>query len=131
MMKNFRLISFTVFLFFTSICSFAQDTAQVFRWNVSSKKIADHTYQLMFSTQGNASWNLYAPDQDLSGVQSASLTLNDSAFHLVDKFKQTGTIKEEPSKIFTDINEKIYSGATTWSQQIKIDGTIPQSVQGS
>lgn len=129
-MKSIRLIFFTALLFAVQL-SFAQDSAQVFKWSVSSKKIADHTYELNFSTAGNPSWNLYAPNQDLSGVQSASLTLNDSAFHLVEGFKQTGTIKEEPSKIFTGINEKIYSGPTTWTQQIKIDGTIPGSIQGS
>jgi cytochrome c biogenesis protein CcdA/thioredoxin-related protein len=129
-MKTIRLILLSA-LFFASNFVFAQDSAQVFKWNVTSKKISDHTYELIFSTKGNPSWNLYAPNQDLSGVQSASLTLNDSAFHLVDKFKQTGTVKEEPSKIFTGINEKIYSGPTTWTQQIKIDGAVPGNMHGS
>jgi cytochrome c biogenesis protein CcdA/thioredoxin-related protein len=129
-MKSIRRILF-VALLFAAHFSFAQDSTQVYKWNVTSKKIADHTYELIFATQGNAGWNLYAPDQDLSGVVSASLTLNDSAFNLVDKFKQTGTVKEEPSKIFTGINEKIYPGPTTWTQQIKIDGTVPGSIQGS
>ena len=60
--------------------SFAQDTTQVFKWNVNSKKISANTYELVFSTKGNASWSLYAPDQDLSGVMSASLILADSSF---------------------------------------------------
>jgi cytochrome c biogenesis protein CcdA/thioredoxin-related protein len=129
-MKSIRFILFAA-LFFAAHFSFAQDSIQIYKWNVTSKKVSGHTYELIFSTQGNPNWNLYAPDQDLGGVQSASLTLSDSAFHLVDKFKQTGTIKEEPSKIFTGINEKIYSGPTTWTQQIKIDGTVPGSIQGS
>jgi cytochrome c biogenesis protein CcdA/thioredoxin-related protein len=129
-MKSIRLILLSA-LFFAAHFVFAQDSAQVFKWNVNSKKISDHTYEFIFSTQGNPAWNLYAPDQDLSGVPSASLTLNDSAFHLVDQFKQTGTVKEEPSKIFTGINEKIYSGPTTWTQQIKIDGQVPGSIHGS
>jgi thiol:disulfide interchange protein DsbD len=129
-MKSIRIV-FLSALFFAAQFSFAQDSAQAFKWNVTSKKIADHTYQLIFSTQGNPNWNLYAPDQDLGGVPSAALTLNDSAFQTIDQFKQTGTAKEEPSKIFTGINEKTYSGPTTWIQEIKIDGTVPGSVQGS
>ena len=101
-MKTIRLILLSA-LFFAAQFSFAQDSAQVFKWTVSSKKISDHTYELSFSTQGNPSWNLYAPNQDLSGVSSASLTLNDSAFHLVDQFKQTGTAKEEASKIINTL----------------------------
>ena len=86
-MKNLR-IGILSFLFVAiSLALFAQDSTEVFKWNVSSKKMADNTYELIFSTTGNPQWNLYAPDQDLSGVTSASLTLNDSAFHLVDGFK--------------------------------------------
>jgi thiol:disulfide interchange protein DsbD len=129
-MKIIRLVLLSA-LFFAAQFSFAQDSVQVYKWNVTSKKISDHTYELIFSTQGNASWNLYAPNQDLSGVPSASLTLNDSAFHLVDQFKQTGAVKEEASKIFTGTNEKTYSGPSTWTQQIKIDGTVPGSMHGS
>jgi cytochrome c biogenesis protein CcdA len=127
MMKNFR-IGILSFLFVAiSLFSFAQD----FKWNVSSKKISANTYELVFSTNGNPEWNLYAPNQDLSGVSSASLTLNDSSFHLADQFKQTGTIREQPSVVFTNFNEKFYSGPTTWIQQIKIEGTVPGSIQGS
>jgi cytochrome c biogenesis protein CcdA/thioredoxin-related protein len=129
-MKSIRLILLLA-LFFAAHFVFAQDSVQVFKWNVTSKKVSDHIYELIFSTQGNPAWNLYAPDQDLSGVPSASLTLNDSAFHLVDQFKQAGTVKEEPSKIFTGVNEKIYSSPTTWTQQIKIDGQLPGSIHGS
>lgn len=130
-MKNFRLVFISISFLTLGLLSFAQDSAQVFKWNVSSKKISDHAYELIFSTTGNANWNLYAPNQDLSGVPSSSLTLNDSAFHLVGQFKQTGTVKGQPSKIFTGNNEKFYNGATTWTQQIKIDGTVPGSLQGS
>lgn len=129
-MKTTRLFFFTAFLLVVQF-SFAQDVAQVFKWDVTSKKVSDNTYELIFSTAGSPSWNLYAPNQDLSGVPSASLTLNDSAFHAIDPFKQTGSVKEEQSKIFTGITEKTYAGPTTWTQLIKIDGTVPGSVQGS
>jgi cytochrome c biogenesis protein CcdA/thioredoxin-related protein len=131
MMKNSRIGILSFVFVAISLVSFAQDSAHAFKWNVSSKKTAGHTYELIFSTQGNPGWNLYAPNQDLSGVSSASLTLNDSSFHLADQFKQTGTIREQPSRIFTGINEKFYNGPTTWIQQIKIEGTVPGSIQGS
>lgn len=131
MMKNLPLIGFTLFFLTAGFVSPAQDTTQVFKWDVASKKISDKVYELVFTTQGNAPWDLYAPDQDLSGVASASLTLSDSSFHIVGPFQQTGTAKEQPSKIFTGINEKLYAGPTTWTQQIKIDGVVPGSIQGN
>lgn len=130
MMKMLRPILVSLFFLFVNLFSFAQDSSQFISWNVASKKIADNTYELIFSTKGNSNWNLYAPNQDLGGVVSASVTLNDSAYHLIDHFKETGSVKEQPSKLFTG-NEKIYSGATTWTHQIKIDGTVPGSIQGS
>jgi len=125
-----RPIFVSLVFLFLNLFSFGQDSSQFFSWNVISKKIADHTYELIFSTKGNSNWNLYAPNQDLGGVVSASVTLNDSAYHLLDQFRETGTVKVQPSKFFTG-NEKIYSGATAWTQQIKIDGTVPGSIQGS
>ena len=125
-----RPIFVSLVFLFLNLFSFGQDSSQFFSWNVISKKIADHTYELIFSTKGNSNWNLYAPNQDLGGVVSVSVTLNDSAYHLLDQFRETGTVKVQPSKFFTG-NEKIYSGATAWTQQIKIDGTVPGSIQGS
>jgi cytochrome c biogenesis protein CcdA/thioredoxin-related protein len=130
-MKKIRLWFIGLLVFTLQFAAEAQDSAQVFKWTVSSKKLSGNSYQLIFATQGNGDWNLYAPNQDLSGVPSAALTLNDSAFHLVDEMKHAGTVKEGPSKIFTGINEKVYTGPTVWTQEIKIDGTVPGSIQGS
>lgn len=124
--------SFLVALFLiTGSFLFAQDSAQVFKWEVSSKKITGNTYELRFSTQGNNGWNLYAPNQNLNGVATASITSPDSVFRTVGGFKLTGTIQQQPSKIFQGVNEKVFSGTTTWVQQIKIDGTVPASIQGT
>ncbi|MGZ3880024.1 MAG: protein-disulfide reductase DsbD family protein [Flavisolibacter sp.] len=131
MMKKIGLCFF-VFLFFASqFTAKAQDSVKLFKWNVSSKRISPNTYQLVFSTQGNIEWSLYAPNQDLSGVSSASLTLNDSAFHVVGDFQQSGAVKTGASKIFTGIKERVYNGPTSWTEEIKIDGPVPGSLQGS
>jgi cytochrome c biogenesis protein CcdA/thioredoxin-related protein len=131
MMKKIRFCLIGFLVFAVQLAVQAQDSTQVIRWSVSSKKVSDKVYELVFSTQGNSQWNLYAPNQDLGGVASASLTLNDSAFHVLDEMKQAGTVKGEPSKIFTGINEKVYTGPTTWTQEVRIDGAVPGNIQGS
>ena len=130
-MKKVGLCFIAVLFFATQFAARAQDSAQVFKWNVSSKRVSPNTYQLVFSTPGNGEWNLYAPNQDLSGVNSASLNLNDSAFHVVGDFQQSGAAKTETSKIFTGLKEKVYNGPTSWTEEIKIDGPVPGSLQGS
>ncbi|HEY6955547.1 MAG TPA: cytochrome C biogenesis protein, partial [Flavisolibacter sp.] len=130
-MKKIALCFVTVLLLATSFTAGAQDSLKVFKWNITSKRISPNIYQLVFSTPGNSEWNLYAPNQDLSGVSSASLTLNDSAFHTVGEFKQSGIAKTGESKIFTGIKERVYNGPTSWTEEIKIDGPVPGSIQGS
>lgn len=131
MMKNFKPVFLAILFSVAGLFGLAQDSTQVFKWNISSKKISKHTYELVFSTQGSRGWDLYAPNQTLSEVPTTSISLSDSAFQLSGNFKQSGAIHERPSKFFTGINEKIYSGPTTWTQQIKIDGTVPAFLQGS
>lgn len=130
-MKNFRKLFFLFLFFATGFFSFAQDSAQAFKWNVSSKKIENNIYEINFTTQGNSQWNLYAPNQNLSGVLTTALTSTDSVFHIIGDFKQTGNTQQQTSKIFPGVTEKIFNGTTTWTQQIKIEGTVPSSIQGT
>ena len=131
MMKIFRPAFLILLLFVTGISLFAQDTAQVFKWNVTSKKLSNNIYELVFSTSGAKGWYLYAPNQDLSGASTTTLTFPDSAFETVDNVITTGSLKDQQSRIFEGIKEKIIDGPTTWAQQIKINGTVPASMQGS
>jgi cytochrome c biogenesis protein CcdA/thioredoxin-related protein len=130
-MKKSHLVFLLLLVFTTRSIGYSQDSSQLFKWNISSKKLANNSYELIFSTPGSSQWSLYAPNQDLGGVPSVSLALNDSAFVLVDQFRQTGSLKEQPSKIFTGTSEKVYNGATAWTQQIKIEGVVPGSIQGN
>lgn len=130
-MKLFRPAFLTVIFFTASLILSAQDTTQVFKWNVSSKKISENTYQLIFSTKGAANWYLYAPNQDLSGVATTSVSFPDSAFQTIENFSVTGTAKDQASKIFEGLNEKIFAGPTAWTQQLKINGTVPSGLQGT
>jgi len=131
MMKRINVTFLLILILSLRSIGYAQDSSQLFKWTVSSKKLTNNTYDLIFSTLGNSAWNLYAPNQDLGGVTSASVTLNDSAFHLSNDFRLTGTFQQQPSKIFTGIIEKVYTTPTTWTQQIKIDGIVPGSIQGT
>jgi cytochrome c biogenesis protein CcdA len=122
------------FLFFVLMLStvpgFAQDSAS-FKWNVSSKKINANQYELVFSTVTDKGWQLYEPNQVLSEVATATLSFSDSAIQPVGPFKATGSIQEQPSKIFEGITEKRIEGPATWTQLIRISGTVPATIQGN
>ncbi|MBL0183344.1 MAG: hypothetical protein IPP96_14025 [Chitinophagaceae bacterium] len=44
--------------------------ANVFKWTVSSKKLSDKKYELIFSGAAVAGSNLYPHGEDLDGVKS-------------------------------------------------------------
>src|SRR3712207_1691162 len=92
-----RIVVF-LFLSFLSIATFAQDS--VFHWSVTSKRLGNNQYEILFATNGNASWQLYAPNQLLSDVPTTELQFNDSAIQLSGPFKETGNVKNEQSNLF-------------------------------
>ena len=128
-----RLIVRHCFLFFLLIASatlIAQDTGSVFKWNVTSKKIADKTYELQFTTAGNKDWQLYTPNQSLSDVPTSEFLFADSSIQLSGSAKDSGQLKTIQSPIFNEA-VKVYEGPTTWKQVIKIIGSVPANLQGT
>jgi thiol:disulfide interchange protein DsbD len=117
-------------LLLSSFFSQAQDSIQPFQWQVSSKKISSNQYEIIFSTQGNKGWQLYAPNQSFSDVPTTELQFSDSAIQASKTVNDSGAIKTEQSPLF-GVPVKIYEGPTTWKETITIQGTIPANLQGS
>jgi thiol:disulfide interchange protein len=121
---------FLFFLLIVSATLIAQDSGSVFKWNVTSKKIADKTYELKFSTNGAGTWQLYAPNQLLSDVPTTEFVFADSSVQLSGIAKDSGQVKTIQSSIF-NVPVKIYNSPTTWKQAIKIVGSVPANLQGT
>lgn len=128
-----RLIARNCFFFlflFASIAVQAQDNASVYKWKVISRKIGDKQYELIFSTGGAKGWQLYAPNQVLSEVPTTEYHFNDSAINVKGTTIDSGAIARFQSPIF-NVPVKVYEGSTTWKQQITINGTVPEKLQGT
>lgn len=111
-----------------SICAFSQDTS-IYKWEYSSKKTGEGNYDLIFSTKGVGGWQLYAPNQQFSGVKTVELTVPDSSIIIERAFTDTGMSKNFISPIF-DTAVKVYEGQTEWKIPIRIQGTVPAKLQG-
>src|SRR6476619_1947056 len=83
-----------------------------------------------FSTDGNKSWELYAPDQILSEVPTTELQLTDSAIQIANSFTDSGSFKKVKSALFDTI-VKTYKGPTSWKRIITFPGIIPGQLQGT
>src|SRR3954470_6645214 len=104
-MKKIRT-GLLLFLLFQGLFGLAQDSSQVFKWTVQSKKLAEGRYEIVFTTGGNGTWNLYAPDQDFGGVAMASLNFTDSSVRKLGGIRHSGTLSNQASRIFEGEKER-------------------------
>ena len=118
---------FGCILIFISIVSFSQDSS-VYKWDYKSKKTSDGKYELIFSTNGVAGWQLYSPNQKFDEKESAKLEFKDSSI-IIENVSESGKSKTFLSPIFGD-TVKVYEGQTEWKIPITITGAVPAKLQG-
>lgn len=127
-------ISLKLSFFFISLLffinAFPQDSVGIYKWDYSSKKISEGKYELSFSTNGVQGWQLYAPNQDLSGVKTVEISFPDSSISAEANFTNTGESKNFPSPLGDNSTVKAYEGKTEWKVLINIKGTVPAKLQG-
>jgi cytochrome c biogenesis protein CcdA/thioredoxin-related protein len=116
------------FVLVIPICVFSQDS--IYKWNVTSKKLADGKYELTFSTSGEAGWQLYSTSQTIDGLVT-ELKFGDSAIKVENGFKESGETKEIKSIPFDNAKAKVFEGSTNLTAVLDISGTVPAQLQGS
>jgi cytochrome c biogenesis protein CcdA/thioredoxin-related protein len=108
----------------------SQDSTAV-SWKSHSVKSADGTYQLVFEVQIKPGWELYAPNQDLSGTPSMELNFTDSAFSFKSPIVAEGKSEKRVVALFDNDSFNLYSANAKFSVPLYIRGTIPAHVFGS
>jgi len=109
----------------------AQDSAALYKWEVSSKRTGEGVYEISFSTRATQGYQLYAPNQELGGIKTVELLFPDSAIVADALIGEMGTANRFASPIFDQAMVKVYEGATTWTARITIKGKVPAILQGS
>ncbi|HEY6506121.1 MAG TPA: cytochrome C biogenesis protein, partial [Chitinophagaceae bacterium] len=132
-MKNlYKFITAIFSLLLFSLTIFSQDSISVFSWKVSSKKIGDARYQLIFSTApAPGQWELYSPLQKID-LQTTELQFNDSSITLDGKFSEKGDIKEVMHPLFEDGALRTYLSPAEWATtiQFKDKDSVPAILHG-
>lgn len=111
-----------------SFLGFAQDS--VYQWKVKSRKTGDGQYEIIFLTNGNNRWHLYAPDQTLFGVSNTEVQFADSSVRPNGAFQSTGKKQIEQNALF---NKALifYEGASEWRLPVSVKGAVPAMLQGT
>jgi thiol:disulfide interchange protein DsbD len=132
-MKKFtKLIAFTFGLLFFTVQLFSQDSTAIFPWKISSKKISDGVYELIFSTGPSAQWQLFSSEQKID-LPTTELQFNDSAIVYDGKFSERGEVKETPYPLFDNAAIRVYESPTEWITRIqfKDKDSVPAQLQGT
>lgn len=120
-----------LFLSWCLACSaFAQDSS-AFSWTFKSERISPGEYRLVFQTPVNNNWQLYAPAQDIAGIQSSALIFKDSSIIVVSPLTGKEGFKTINSAIFDNQPFKVYEGSAVWTATIRIPGEVPASLLGT
>jgi len=129
MLRIFSRIVVCCIGLFISIAALSQDTT-LYKWEYKSKKINDKKYELIFRTKGVQGWQLYAPNQVLSGVKTVEISFADSSITVDTSFINIGTAKAFASPIFDNTQVKVYEGETEWKINVSINGVVPAHLLG-
>ncbi len=126
----YKRILFLVLSCWMAVSAFTQDSS-AFSWTVKSERISPGEYRLVFQTPVNNSWQLYAPAQDIAGIQSSALIFKDSSIVVVSPLAGKEGYKTINSTIFDNQPFKIYEGSAVWTATIRIPGEVPASLLGT
>ena len=91
-MRHILTRIFGCLFLFISIASYSQE-ASVYKWSYTSKKIGEGKYEIVFLTTGVQGWQLYAPNQELSGVKTVELSFADSSISFEKNLTDQGSSK--------------------------------------
>ena len=115
-------------LFFHQLKS--QDSSAI-TWQVRTEKSAGGNYQLVFDVHVKPGWQLYAPNQDLSGTTSMELNFTDSSLSFKPPIVSKGSSEKRPIALFNNESFILYSGDAKFLIPLQIKGTVPAQVFGS
>ena len=125
------IVTFSI-LFFISVSAISQDSAGAVQdWKISSKKIGENKYELIFSGAITGNWQVYAPNQTLLDVKTTELQFSDSSIVQEGDFIPEASPKEIISPLFDNVKVGIFETAVQWKAIIRIAGTVPATLQGT
>ena len=100
-------------LFIFSLQLHAQDSSAL-TWHVSSVKDGNN-YQLIFTATIKPGWQLYGPDQDISGTVSMDLQFADSSIRAIKPFVSGSKSLKLNISLFDNAAFNLYQTAATFT----------------
>jgi len=109
---------------------YSQDSTAI-SWETSSAKSVAGEYLLNFIVHVKPGWELYAPNQDLSGTPSMELYFADSSFSVKSPFIAEGKSARRTITLFDNASFNLYPGDAKFTIPVQIKGIVPGRVFGT
>lgn len=126
-MKRIVILSSLVFF---SFFSYSQNESFL-KWNIVYDKIGDQLYQITATTEIPQGWHVYGNNPKVEGLSNIKIITdfeNDSLINELNFNKPAQTLKDV---LFDNQIVNVYTGSLQIKQQVKISGTIPNSLSGT
>src|SRR5437879_1533752 len=126
-MKKYFL---SVIFLLTAIFSFSQDNS-LLKWRVSVQKITVNIYSLKAIAAIPEGWHLYGANPAMEGLQSVQFAYDYENAQNAEPATFSGNLQQITDPIFDNKKTNIYTGDVTITQQVKINGVIPEQLKGT
>ncbi|MFM2139626.1 MAG: hypothetical protein RJA57_1933 [Bacteroidota bacterium] len=129
---RYLLLFFSVLLCAVHALRAQESSEGLSGWEVSSSKAkADGEYDIRFRIPALGGWQLYAPEQELSGVKTTEVLFPDSSVMQVGPFRQGAGVLTLASRIFEGQSVRVFGSAAEFSVRVRIRGDVPATLQGT
>ena len=126
--KQMPFLYFILFTFFAEK-AFSQDSTS-WNWVAKSVRIDKNKYEIQFSVDVPNVWDLYAPGQDISGIESAFLSFPDSSIQFIGTIDANSPTKSIPVSIFENKVFLLQNGKVLWKAVINVPEPVPANLLG-
>jgi len=126
--KQMPFLYFILFTFFAEK-AFSQDSTS-WNWVAKSVRIDNNKYEIQFSVDVPNVWDLYAPGQDISGIESAFLSFPDSSIQFIGTIDANSPTKSIPVSIFENKVFLLQNGKVLWKAVINVPEPVPANLLG-
>jgi thiol:disulfide interchange protein DsbD len=125
-MKKFSLVVFSTLLSFALL---AQSSKQV-KWNFTSKKIADKTYEVHMTAIINGDFHMYAQNAGVEGPLPTAFAFTKNPLLVLDgKVKEKGKLVKKYESVWSG-SVNYYEKTVNFIQTVKVRGTAKTNLAG-
>lgn len=116
-------------IFLVTMVASAQSSKQV-KWSVTTKKIADNTYEVHMTATINNGWHLYAQEVGVEGPLPTVFSFTKNPLVVIDsKTKEVGKIIKKREEVWGGI-VNYYEKSVNFVQVVKLKGKVKTNLTG-